>query len=314
MSNNNNQVATLIKESAIMPYIEPKKLALIKMVGETQLQKEMSFAIQAANSNATLQKATPESVAKCVWNIAITGLTLNPIQQFAYITPRFINGKTEAVITPSYKGLVKLITDTGSVKTVYAHPVYQGDEFDVTLGSETNIHHKPKYQTIKPEHVTHVYAVAVLQDGSKQVEIMPVAEVLEIRERSDSYKAHKEGKAKSSIWVDFFTEMARKTVVKRLSKYLPKTDRWEQVQEAIELDNEDYEASLQQYNYIENLLQKSAFDERQKAFIEQELQNGITNGRAKKIIDDLQMNQLDPIASGNNYSQGDISRKIAKEV
>lgn len=304
----------LVRESSILPYIQPKMSQLIAMVGEMQLQKEMSFAIQAVNGNSMLQQATHESIAKCVWNVAITGLTLNPIHQFAYITPRRMGDKTEAVLTPSYKGLVKLITDTGSVKNIYAHPVYKGDDFDISLGTETQITHKPKFISIKPEDVTHVYAVAILQDGSKQVEIMPIAEVNEIRERSDSYKAFKAGKVKSSIWTDFYTEMCRKTVVKRLSKYLPKTERWDAVQEAIEIDNEDYEASNQQYSYIENLLQTSAYDERQKSFIEREVEFGITTGRAKKIIEDLQMNQLDPINSGGNYSQGDIGKKIGKEI
>lgn len=304
----------VVRESAILPFIEPKKSQLIAMVGEMQLQKEMSFAIQAVNGNSMLQQATPESIAKCVWNIGITGLTLNPIHQFAYITPRRVGDKIEAIITPSYKGLVKLITDTGSVKNIYAHPVYKGDDFDISLGTDTEIKHKPKFISIKPEDVTHVYAVAILRDGSKQVEIMPVAEVNEIRERSDSYKAWKDKKAKSSIWVDFYTEMCRKTVVKRLSKYLPKTESWEKVQQAIEIDNEDYEASNQQYSYIENLLETSAFDERQRAFIEREIEFGITNGRAKKLIEDLQLNQRDAISSGDNYSQGDISKKIANEI
>lgn len=305
---------TVIRESTILPFIEPKKSQLIAMVGEMQLQKEMSFAIQAVNGNSMLQQATPESIAKCVWNIGITGLTLNPVHQFAYITPRRVGDKIEAIITPSYKGLVKLITDTGSVKNIYAHPVYKGDDFDISLGTDTEIKHKPKFISIKPEDVTHVYAVAILRDGSKQVEIMPVAEVNEIRERSDSYKAWKDKKAKSSIWVDFYTEMCRKTVVKRLSKYLPKTESWEKVQQAIEIDNEDYEASNSQYSYIENLLETSMYDERQRAFIEREIECGITNGRAKKLIEDLQLNQRDAISSGDNYSQSDISRKIANEI
>lgn len=301
----------LIKESDISRFVESKKNALIKMIGEDTLTKEMSFALQAVNANSYLAKATHESVGKCIWNIALTGLTLNPVHQFAYITPRSKNGQVEAILTPSYKGLVKLITDTGSVKSIYAHPVYKGDEFNVSLGTEQNITHNPAFSS---KELTHVYAVALLRDGSKQIEVMSAEEINEIRECSDSYKAFKNGKAKSSIWNDYYGEMARKTVVKRITKYLPKTDQWNNVQEAIEIDNEDYAASDNQLDYIDRLIETSVYDETQIEHLRKRLAFGISHGDAKKMIDDLRLNQREPIASGDNYSQRQISDKIAKEV
>ena len=301
----------LIKESDISKFVDSRRKSLIKMIGEDTLTKEMSFAIQAVNANSYLAKATHESVAKCIWNIAITGLTLNPVHQFAYITPRSKNGVIEAVLTPSYKGLVKLITDTGSVKNIYAYPVYEGDEFNVSLGTEQNITHNPSFKSKK---LTHVYAVARLKDGSKQIEVMSEEEINEIRACSDSYKAYENGRAKSSIWVDYYGEMARKTVVKRITKYLPKTDQWDNVQEAISIDNEDFEATDNQLDYIEILMDTSIYDETQKEHLKKRLAFGINNAEAQKIIEDLKLNQREPIASGDNYSQNQISDKIRNEI
>ena len=60
-----------------------------------------------------------------------------------------------------------------------------------------------------------VYAVAFFNDGSTQFEVMVKAEVEAIRKRSRAYG--------SGPWVSDFEEMAKKTVVRRLSKYLPQS-------------------------------------------------------------------------------------------
>lgn len=299
-----------ITENTLLPMLQPKMNDLIALIGEMNLKRETSFALQAVNSNEYLSQATPQSVAKCVWNLAITGLSLNPIHKLAYLTPRRINNQVEAILMPSYQGLVKLITDTGSVKNVYAHPVWAGDEFEVVFGTEYSISHKPKFRGSKNEQLTHVYAVAILNDGSKQIEVMSFEEVNAIRERSDGYRAFKSGKAKSAIWETDYAEMARKTVVKRITKYLPKSDKWEALNEAIDLDNSDYPANAGQYGYIESLLSTSHYDERQRKFITDKLSEGITKSEADKIIHDLQLNQLEPIANGNNYGSKDIQNKI----
>ena len=76
------------------------------------------------------------------------------------------------------------------------------------------------------DDIVSVYAVAHLKDGYTQFEVMTRDEVEAIRERSKS-KSH-------GPWVTDFAEMARKTVVKRLCKYLPLSP---QLAAAIELDN-----------------------------------------------------------------------------
>lgn len=300
-----------ITENSVQKFIAPKVNDLIALIGKENMLRETSFAIQAANSNTMLMEATPQSVAKAVWNTAITGLSLNPVLKLAYLTPRRISGTMEALLMPSYMGLSKLITDTGAVINIYAHVIYRGDEWDVEYGTERKLTHKPKFISSKKDDVIAAYSVAVLHDGSKAFELMSLEELHSIRERSDGYRSFKEGKAKSAIWESDFGEMCRKTTIKRLAKYLPKSDvkAWEKVMEAIKLDDSDYPMSLNQENYIRNLLQTSTFDEKQRQYFENQISDSTTQFDAEQMIETLKMNQLDPITQRGQYSQTDIKNK-----
>lgn len=302
-------MSALITEKAITPFIQPKQQDIINMIGKDNLTRETSFALQAVNSNSYLSNATPASVAKCVLNLAFTGLSLNPVLKYAYITPRRVGSDIEAILMPSYIGLCKLITDSGSVKNIYAYLVHDGDIFEPVFGTELGLVHKPKFG----KTVTHVYAVAVLNDGSKQFEVMTVDEVNQIRERSDGYKAYIAKKANSCIWVSDYGEMAKKTVIKRLTKYLPKTDKWERIANAIEADNQEYPATDGQIVYIENLLENSTYDEDSKKRIAMQVSNGITISDAENLINKLQDAQPHPILHRGNYNQTELKEHI-KEI
>lgn len=293
-----NEIAR-ISDKTLIPLLQPKRHELISLIGEQQLIRETSFALQAVNSNSQLMKADPVTVAKVIYNTAITGLSLNPVLKLAYVTPRFVGGQIEAILMPSYQGLTKLITDTGSVTKVYAYPVFEGDEYSSTFGTSVEITHKRKH---KSNNIICAYAVGVLPDGTMQVEEMSAEEINAIRARSDSYRAFKEGKVKSAIWETDYSEMCRKTVIKRLTKYLPKSNNskaWEKLANAIDMDNADYPASDAQYTLIENLTDNSTFSEGQKEDIMRRVSAGLTNGEAKNIITDLQANQVRPIDRGN---------------
>ncbi|MFN3771603.1 MAG: recombinase RecT, partial [Ectopseudomonas guguanensis] len=84
--------------------------------------------------------------------------------------------------------------------------------------------------------ITHVYAVARLKDGGRQFEVMSKAQVEAVRAQSKA--------GKSGPWVSHWEEMAKKTVIRRLFKYLPVSV---EIQRAVTLD-EAAEAGLPQGN------------------------------------------------------------------
>jgi recombination protein RecT len=84
------------------------------------VMKEISFALQHISKNKSLEKCSPESKLKSVVNISQIGLTLNPVAKEAYLVPRWnsVSGGMECCLEPSYVGLIKLLTDAGSVTSV----------------------------------------------------------------------------------------------------------------------------------------------------------------------------------------------------
>lgn len=288
---------------------EPIKNRFVEIINEETFKKECSFALQHLKRNPYLQKADPNSLLEAVLNIAQVGLTLNPVMKLAYLVPRVTQGTVMCCLQPSYQGLVKLLTDSGSVNNVYAHIIYSEDKFEQILGTQNEIVHIPRLG--QRGQAIGVYAVAVLANGSKQCEVMDISEVNDIRDSSESYKAFKSGKAKSAIWNDWFDEMARKTVIKRIVKYLPKTN-FDKLSQAIDLDNEDYQISHSQINLIDNLLRTATIAEEKKDFIDRNL-NTMSRINATKLIEELMEKQVDHINGGLSYSQTEIKNKI-KEI
>jgi len=133
---------------------------------------------------------------------------------------------------PMVAGLLKKARNSGDISTISVHVAYEKDTFDYTLGDDEKITHKPFLAGDRGKPIL-VYAVATLKDGGKQRAIMTVSEIEKVRAVSRA----KDGPA----WKQWWDEMAKKTVIRRLSKYLPSsTDRDEEFQRAVERDDELY--------------------------------------------------------------------------
>jgi len=286
----------------------PIKKMFAELVDEKTFEKECSFALQHLQKNAYLSRSTPNSILVSVLNLAQIGLTLNPAQKLAYLVPRYNSASSaiECCLEPSYQGLIKLLTDSGSIVNCYAHLVYENDEFEQNLGTENIIIHKPKLGV--RGKMIGVYAVAVLANGSKQTEVMDIKEVEGIRDTSESYKSFKGGKAKSCIWDDWFDEMARKTVIKRIVKYLPKSN-FDKLAKAIDLTNDDFQATFEQLNYIDGLLHTSTISEEKKEFIEKHMST-YNKEQAQGAIEMLKDSQVDSLTGKGVGGQTEIKEAL----
>lgn len=305
MSGQLQQYTAASIEDALKPYQDK----ILQLIDKPSFIREVAFASQILSTNDKLRECSQSSILQSIYNVATTGLSLNPVLKYAALTPRYVKGGWTCILSPQYQGLVKLITDSGSVRSVYAHAVYNGDVFEPTLGTDAGIKHIPKYES---KEWGKVYAVAVLHDGSKMFEVMTKAEVHEIRATSDTWKAVESGKLdkEKSIWFTWPVEMARKTVIKRLVKYLPKTDQYDKVAEAINIDNSDYGASDSQISFIESLILSSTYDHDTQQILIDKAISGLTSSEASSMIRDLQANQIN--AMDGNYGQRDIVEHIKK--
>lgn len=251
----------------------PVKARFLELADEKTFLREASFACQLMNANPYLARGSKASLQQAVLNVAQLGLSLHPSLKLAYLVPRWskkTNG-VEVSLEASYQGLVKLLTDCGTVKQIEARIIYDGDERDIDFAYPEKVRtHKPYALTGKPRgEMCAVYSLATLHDGSKSIEIMSKDEVHEVRERSESYKKSKDGVP--SIWLTDEAEMWRKTVIRRHFKYLPKSGNVETVGKAIELDNDDYTISYAQLAMVERLLTNAEIDSEKKQDIENEL-------------------------------------------
>jgi recombination protein RecT len=207
-------------------------------------EKESVFAIQQLQKNEYLQKCiieAPETLAASIINVATTGLTLNPALGYAYLVPRKNKSKNrvECILDVSYRGLIHLLTLSGGVGSVSANIRYKGDQFDIDLGTSPKITHKPMFAT---KEFVGVYAVAVLPNNTVQFDYMTKEEIDNIKLRSEM------GKDDKGAWKSDYGEMAKKTVIKRLSKYLPKNDTMLRAMEAIQLDNDNNGIDFEEEN------------------------------------------------------------------
>lgn len=284
---------------------------MISLLGKETVQKEISFAMQAIHNNSQLQKCTKESQQKAVFNIATTGLSLNPVLKWASLVPRYVAGEYVAVLDPSYQGLIKLLTDTGAVTSVQAYIVYENDTFEVRYGSTAEIIHKPTFKN--RGEIIAAYAIAQLSGSDfRQFEVMNTEEMNAIRERSESYKAVVSGKLKTCPWIEHITEMYRKTVIKRLFKYLPKSKAFEPVARAISLSDSDYSITEKQADYLVTLIERATYDDDTKAILVNKIYQGISSEEFYQMKKEAEMNAIDPITAGMPYSQKDIQDHLNK--
>jgi phage RecT family recombinase len=134
--------------------------------------------------------------------------------------------KGKAQYLPMVAGILKKVRQSGQISTIAAHVVYERDEFDYQLGDDERIFHKPNILQDRGKPVA-VYCIARTVDGGAFREVMSTAQVEKIRARAPG--------GQKGPWVTDWDEMARKTVVRRLSKYLPSSTDLDQV---LQRDNE----------------------------------------------------------------------------
>lgn len=275
-------------------------------LNESSFMKEVSFALQIIARNPFLLNCTKVSVLRAIANVAQIGLSLNPVLKLSYLIPRYNRSskELECVLEPDYRGLAKLLTDSGAVTSIQANIINEGDECLIDLAHPDKVvKHVPHFMKGQRKgKIIAVYSLATLKDGSKHFEAMPYEDIMEIRGRSESYKAYLEKKI-SCTWITDEGEMCRKTVIKRHSKYLPKSNGMEKFEKAVQLDNdvhgfrESMDFGLQ--TYVESLIHNSTLDAEKKLKLENQLYNLEYKDQAFKMIDMLKDCQPIP---GRDYT------------
>ncbi|WP_062266949.1 recombinase RecT [Endozoicomonas arenosclerae] len=200
-------------------FVKGQEVLFCESLADTQItwKQECQFAIQAFQKNtylATVAKNNPASAQNAIINVAAIGITLNPANQYAYLVPR----DKQVCLDISYKGLLHLAQQSGSIAWGQTKIVYELDEYETNGVDKAPTHrYKPFGDRGAP---VGAYCTVKTADGDYLTEEMSADQILAIRDRSQSYKS-----GKPCPWRTDELEMWRKTVVKRGSKYWPKVER-----------------------------------------------------------------------------------------
>ena len=185
---------------------------------EKNRDRFLQIAVNATVSNPALANCNKASFLNCLMKLAQIGI--DPDGRNAHIIPY----GNVATLVIDYKGFVTLAYDSPKVSKVEAFIVYEKDICRMLNGE---IIHEVRNPFEDRGAMIGAYAMCQFTDGTKKFEPMSKAQIDAIRARS---------RAKNSgPWVTDYEEMAKKTVFKRLQKWLPVTPR---LKAAIEMDNE----------------------------------------------------------------------------
>lgn len=159
------------------------------------------------DNGATFNKYSPQVIMAGLLKGAY--LNLDAMSQEYYLIPYGdrLNFQT------SYKGQIKLVKrySTRKIRDIYAKVIRQGDEFSESIvNGVQSFTFNPK--PLNNGEIVGAFAVIVYEDGSITYDVMNKEEIDNTRKHSKA--------ANSGAWKDFFSEMAKKTVLRRLCKYV----------------------------------------------------------------------------------------------
>jgi recombination protein RecT len=202
-----------------------QKQDLLKMQINAALPKHMN-ADRMIRILTTEIKRVPElnecslqSILGSIMQASQLGLEIGSLIGHGYLVPfnkkdkatgRFIK---ECQFIIGYRGMIDLARRSGKLISISAQGVYENDTFEFEYGINEKLRHIPA-QSERGKFIAS-YAYAKLENNGYSFGVMFKNEIDKIREAS------KASKSEYSPWSTHYEEMAKKTVIRRLFKYLP---------------------------------------------------------------------------------------------
>lgn len=235
-----NQLATTTEEkrtpmtvaAGLKPHLRE---TLPKHIDPDAFARTIQTALQV---QPDLMQATPRSLMVACMKAATDGLILDGRE--AALVLRNVNAGTrdqpkwekQATYQPMVQGLMKLARNSGEIVSIVAQVVYENDKFAYVLGDDERIEHAPAPLTQDRGRPIAAYAIVRLKSGEAIREVMRASEILNIGAQGSNAYQYDPAKGKN------FAEWWRKTVIRRITKYIPRSSdavgRFEQAAERID--------------------------------------------------------------------------------
>lgn len=179
------------------------------------VERLLRLTLHAASRQQKLFECSSESIVLSLLVCARLGLEPDGAHGI-HLVP-FANkhtGTLEVQPIPDYRGLLTLARRSGEVRAVEADVVYEGDFFKFRRGwPKRFLDHRPSLDRAPNATVRAAYAIAELEGGGVQFEVLT---------RSDLDKIRGASRSARGPWSDWFESMCRKSAIRRLCKLLPR--------------------------------------------------------------------------------------------
>ena len=170
-----------------------------------------------------LETCSQVSIANALMDMCVLGLNVQRKQGY------FIAYGGKCQFQRSYFGNITIARRFG-LKDIHAEVIYEGDNFvyHIEDGNKILDKHEQSIMNIDNDKIIGAYAVVVMQDGTKMLEVMNMKQIKQSWQQGYGYK---EGSGTHSKFAD---QMAKKTVINRALKQIINTHGDVFVQEADE--------------------------------------------------------------------------------
>lgn len=175
------------------------------------------------NHKPILESCSQASIANSLMDMATLGLSVQKKQGY------FIAYGGKCQFQRSYFGNITIARRFG-LKDIHAEVIYEGDNFvyHIEDGNKILDKHEQNIMNIDNDKIIGAYAVVIMQDGTKMLEVMNMKQIKQSWQQGYGYK---EGSGTHSKFAD---QMAKKTVINRALKQIINTHGDVFVQEADE--------------------------------------------------------------------------------
>ena len=171
------------------------------------------------NGKCVLESCSQASIANALMTMVSSGLSMQDKQCYAIA----YGGQLQ--LMPSVYGNTCIARRYG-LKDISAMCIYAGDKLTYHIEDAEIVidEHIQDFMNIDTDKITGAYAIAKMQDGSKHVEIMSMAQIKKAWAQGYGYK-----EGGSGTHQKFTDQMAMKTVKNRCLKYIIRTHGTEEM-------------------------------------------------------------------------------------
>lgn len=179
----------------------------------------LRIAMTSLRTTMNLDKCDKHSFAGCLIQASQMGLEVNTMLGHCYLIPRREGEGYRCTIQLGYQGMIELALRTDKVAGIKTIVVRKGDTFEHEDGLKPVLRHVPSDAADREtKEITHVVGIAYLKNAEPIFIVLSRAQIDARRDRSDSFKS-----GRSSPWKTDYEAMARKTAVRALFKWIPKS-------------------------------------------------------------------------------------------